>query len=103
MFKVKFLDKIVPTTVQYDCSKICEDLFHHHEHCPSIPQDQLKLEFSAVKDEVNKTWSGTAHVPIEYFPPGVNKINAYAIHGSGHARQYEALYPASKDFSMPDL
>lgn len=52
---------------------------------------------------MNKTWKGTAVIPLEYFPPDVTKINAYAIHGSGDERQYEALYPASEEFYTPDL
>ena len=49
------------------------------------------------------TWSGNAIIPLDYFPPDVNKINAYAIHGSGSNRQYEALYPANETFQRPDL
>ena len=49
------------------------------------------------------TWCGSAFVPVEYFPPDVNKINAYAIHGTGNGRQYEAMYPATKKFQSPDL
>jgi hypothetical protein len=30
-------------------------------------------------------------------------MNAYAIHGSGEARQYEALYPATKEFDQANL
>uniref|UniRef100_A0A803TGX4 Uncharacterized protein n=1 Tax=Anolis carolinensis TaxID=28377 RepID=A0A803TGX4_ANOCA len=39
------------------------------------------------------TWNGTAIIPWSYFPPGVDKMNSYAIHGSGIGRIYEALYP----------
>lgn len=38
-------------------------------------------------------WKGRAYLPWNYFPPGVNKFNAFAIHGSGEHRKYEALYP----------
>lgn len=65
-------------------------------------QDKLDLNYTAAIDDVNKTWKGTAVIPLEYFPPGVSKINAYAIHGSGDKRQYEALYPAS-EYHTPDL
>lgn len=42
-------------------------------------------------------WVGQALLPWRYFPPGVNKMNSYAIHGSGEARTYEALYPVPRD------
>ncbi|XP_046901759.1 UPF0462 protein C4orf33 homolog [Hypomesus transpacificus] len=38
-------------------------------------------------------WIGEALLPWRYFPPNVNKMNSYAIHGSGKGRTYEALYP----------
>ena len=66
-------------------------------------QDKLDLNYTAEIDDATKTWKGRAMIPLEYFPPEVTKINAYAIHGSGNDRQYEALYPASKDFHTPDL
>ncbi|XP_061189290.1 UPF0462 protein C4orf33 homolog [Saccostrea echinata] len=57
--------------------------------------DLLPMKYtSAIKGD---TWEGTALIPMSYFPPKVSKFNAYAIHGSGSTRTYEALYPASKD------
>lgn len=53
------------------------------------------MEFSATTD--GKKWKGEALVPWAYFPPNVNKMNSYAIHGSGENRTYEALYPIPKD------
>ncbi|XP_015200370.1 UPF0462 protein C4orf33 homolog isoform X2 [Lepisosteus oculatus] len=44
-----------------------------------------------------KKWKGTALLPWSYFPPGVDKMNSYAIHGSGNGRIYEALYPVPRD------
>lgn len=66
-------------------------------------QDKLDLNYTAEIDDASKTWKGSAIIPLEYFPPEVTKFNAYAIHGSENGRQYEALYPASKDFHTPDL
>ncbi|XP_028599152.2 UPF0462 protein C4orf33 homolog [Podarcis muralis] len=46
--------------------------------------------------EVSRTcakWNGKAHLPWSYFPPATDKFNAFAIHGSGVNRTYEALYP----------
>ncbi|KAM7009270.1 UPF0462 protein C4orf33 homolog [Tautogolabrus adspersus] len=42
-------------------------------------------------------WMGEALVPWSYFPPNVNKMNSYSIHGSGEKRTYEALYPIPKE------
>lgn len=53
------------------------------------------MEFSATTD--GKKWKGEALVPWAYFPPNVNKMNSYAIHGSGENRTYEALFPIPKD------
>lgn len=66
-------------------------------------KDKLALNYTATTDSVHKTWKGKAVIPVDYFPPGVTKVNAYAIHGSGDSRQYEALYPATKEFGTPDF
>ncbi|XP_033631519.1 UPF0462 protein C4orf33 homolog [Asterias rubens] len=50
------------------------------------------------------TWRGIARIRLEYFPHGVNKFNAYAIHGKGTNRTYEALYHVPKDkYTSPDF
>lgn len=69
----------------------------------SHSQDKLPIEYTATIDQANGSWTGTAKIPMDYFPPGVHKINAYAIHGSGINRRYESLYPASADAKNPDL
>lgn len=48
-------------------------------------------------------WTGEAILPRGYFPPGVTKFNAYAIHGEGEDRVYESLYPATGGETQPDL
>lgn len=65
----------------------------------------LRMSYKAKKDELKKQWSGTAIIPMEYFPPGIGSgmMNAYAIHGSGLNRTYESLYPAPKNATAPDL
>eukprot|EP00118_Oscarella_pearsei_P026158 m.309512 g.309512 ORF g.309512 m.309512 type:complete len:194 (+) comp46735_c0_seq1:83-664(+) len=69
----------------------------------NIVKDNLFINFSVDKLSENR-WRGTAFIPIDYFPPGVTKFNAYAIHGSGDARQYEALYPVPKaKYESPDF
>ena len=60
------------------------------------------MNFQATID--GSKWSGVAYIPAEYFPPKVDSFNAYAIHGSGNERVYEALYPVPPDkYAEPDL
>ncbi|XP_073699221.1 UPF0462 protein C4orf33 homolog [Garra rufa] len=56
---------------------------------------QLPLSFKVNIED--KIWKGEALLPWRYFPPGVNKMNSYAIHGSGDHRSYEALYPIPRE------
>ncbi|XP_050972288.1 UPF0462 protein C4orf33 homolog [Labeo rohita] len=56
---------------------------------------QLPLSFKVNIE--NNIWKGEALIPWRYFPPGVNKMNSYAIHGSGAERSYEALYPVPRE------
>ncbi|XP_016104512.1 UPF0462 protein C4orf33 homolog isoform X1 [Sinocyclocheilus grahami] len=56
---------------------------------------QLPLSFKA--NIKNKTWKGEALLPWRYFPQGINKMNSYAIHGSGAGRTYEALYSVPRE------
>lgn len=62
----------------------------------------LPVEYTA---SINgQKWHGIARIPKSYFPPNVNMINAYAIHGSNESRIYEALYPVPEGhFDYPDL
>lgn len=55
---------------------------------------QLPIVFTSTKS--GDRWTGEAVIPWTYFPPNVDKMNSYAIHGSGAARTYEALYPIPK-------
>lgn len=57
-------------------------------------QQGLALSFGASR--AGGRWHGHAHLPWSYFPPGVNKFNAFAIHGSGDARCHEALFPVPR-------
>ena len=52
----------------------------------------LPLNFT-VQDRTGRNWRGEAIIPADYLPVSVTKMNAYAIHGSGTDRVYEALYP----------
>ncbi|KAG8231324.1 hypothetical protein J437_LFUL011717 [Ladona fulva] len=47
-------------------------------------------------------WTGKAMIPASYFPPGVTRFNAYAIHDVEHnsvddPRRYESLFPTPTD------
>ena len=51
---------------------------------------------------MNKVWRGEAFIPNEYFPPNVDKFNAYAIHGQPeNQRIYKALFPSNG--AQPDF
>ncbi|XP_013417302.1 UPF0462 protein C4orf33 homolog [Lingula anatina] len=54
-------------------------------------KDKLPLQFSANIED--KKWTGSALIPLPYFPPKVTKFNAYAIHNCNKERHFEALYP----------
>ena len=60
-----------------------------------LSRHTLPLEYSAQIDKDTGTWTGEARVPMDYFPPDVSLFNAYAIHGTGEGRKYEALYEVS--------
>ena len=60
-----------------------------------IYRHTLPLEYSATINNSTGTWSGKARIPADYFPPDVTLFNAYAIHGTGDERKYEALYESS--------
>ena len=67
-----------------------------------ILQEELALDYTAKID--GDKWSSVAYIPAEYFPAKVDSFNAYAIHGSGDERMYEALNPVPQDkFTSPDL
>ncbi|XP_038604282.1 UPF0462 protein C4orf33 homolog [Tachyglossus aculeatus] len=57
----------------------------------NVWKQKLPLAFEVSRSGVR--WEGKAHLPWSYFPPGVNKFNSFAIHGSGAERVYEAAYP----------
>lgn len=67
-------------------------------------QEGLPLEFLTGIQEDRSSWKGSATVPLEYLPPGLRGFNAYAIHGTGEQREYQALYPAEGGkHDQPDL
>ncbi|KAK2193054.1 hypothetical protein NP493_17g00019 [Ridgeia piscesae] len=65
-------------------------------------KDELPLKFKVTTD--GNKWQGEAVIPSDYFPPKVSKFNAYAIHGEGEGRVYEALNPVPNGaYSNPDF
>ncbi|XP_078260719.1 UPF0462 protein C4orf33 homolog [Rhinoraja longicauda] len=86
----------------------CKELYLEVELCPhgqhlvlllagegKAWKKELDLKYDSTIDDQH--WEGKALVPWRYFPDDVNKFNAYAIHGSGDKRVYEALYPIPKE------
>ena len=62
------------------------------------------LPLDYVVEIVDQQWTGQVRIPLEYLPADVTKMNAYAIHGSGSKRVYEALYPVpGGKYQDPDL
>ena len=66
-------------------------------------QTLLPMKYAATISADKETWEGHAEIPVDYFPPNVDKFNAYAIHGEDPNRQYEQLYAQKIVSSYPDL
>ncbi|XP_064483157.1 UPF0462 protein C4orf33 homolog [Ornithodoros turicata] len=65
-------------------------------------RENLPLQY--VANIVGKYWHGEAHIPEDYYPPGVAKINIYAQHTVKGNITYEALYPVPKDlYRFPQI
>ena len=60
----------------------------------NMVKDELDMDYTATIDRSQSSWKGVAKIPLSYFPVGTNRLNAYAIHGSGTNRIYQSLYPA---------
>uniref|UniRef100_A0A8D1DX51 Uncharacterized protein n=1 Tax=Sus scrofa TaxID=9823 RepID=A0A8D1DX51_PIG len=78
-------------TKQYLEVELCKFSFNAHK----LLSEGLSLQF-----KVNITWdqwNGITFLLWEYFPPGIDKMNSYAIHGSGIGRIYEALYSIPRE------
>ncbi|CAD5116429.1 DgyrCDS5319 [Dimorphilus gyrociliatus] len=59
-------------------------------------KDKLPLNYNAIISDDKKYWTGEALIPWSYFPYKTRKFNAFAIHGVGECRVYEALFPVQK-------
>ena len=68
-----------------------------------IFKQMLPLTTYKVEHPSADRWIGRALVPRSLFPAFIDRFNAYAIHGQGANRTYEALYPATVDSEQPDF
>jgi len=59
------------------------------------------MQYEAEISPDRKSWKGKAVVPKHYFPPNVNRFNAYAINKPEEPRAYKSLYPSSG--AQPDF
>lgn len=58
--------------------------------------------FFLFSDKENNIWRGEAFIPNEYFPPDIDKFNAYAIHGQPESQRiYKSLFPSNA--TQPDF
>ena len=60
-----------------------------------LRESGLAIAFEAHRSA--KRWNGRARIPDSDLPSELRSCNAYAIHGSGPARRYLALYPSAGD------
>ena len=56
-------------------------------------------------DGENPRWKGQAHIALDYFPPNVDKVNFYAIHGTDTELKSERVYKSYKSVpgEFPDF
>lgn len=72
----------------------------------NVTRTPISLKSYDVKIQHDKHWSGRAIVSHDDLPYGIDKFNAYAIHGSGSNRTYLSLFPAphnNPNYSEPDF
>jgi hypothetical protein len=58
----------------------------------NVVKSGLPLPYRARID--GSRWTGEAEIPAEFLPPGLDRVNAFAIHGVGAARRFLAAFPA---------
>ena len=61
----------------------------------NVVAEGMALEVTTTRDA--ERWRCEAVIPASLLPPGVNRVNAFAIHGVGGDRRYLALRPAGGD------
>lgn len=82
------------------CSSRTELFLVSRQNNRVIMANCKQIHFS-FQDKAKKTWIGHAKLPKDYFPPNVDKFNAYAIHGLDGNRCYKSLFPVPG--SSPDF
>jgi hypothetical protein len=68
-----------------------------------IEREALTIEYRALRS--GSRWHGLARIPDALVPPRVERLGAFAIHGSGAGRRYLALAPlpgSAPDFHRPE-
>uniref|UniRef100_A0A8C1EYS6 Chromosome 4 open reading frame 33 n=2 Tax=Cyprinus carpio TaxID=7962 RepID=A0A8C1EYS6_CYPCA len=80
-------------TEQYLEVEVCP----HGQHLILLLNGKHNLPLLFKANIEDNKWKGEALLPWRYFPQGINKMNSYAIHGSGAGRTYEALYPVPRE------
>lgn len=66
-----------------------------------VVDDSVSIEFEAEIDRSGGRWSGRARIDRDWEPIGLDRANAYAIHGTGADRRYLAMSPVLGD--KPDF
>jgi hypothetical protein len=64
--------------------------------------DDLQIDYEA--EIMGKRWTARSLIPSRFLPSPILKYNAFAIHGTGHARRYLAHSPvpgSQPDFHQP--
>jgi hypothetical protein len=61
----------------------------------------LPLNYRSQINRQTNRWYGKAIIPLDYFPPQVDRFNAYAIHDQDVKPIYKSLYPSNG--AQPDF
>ena len=56
-----------------------------------VVRSKIPIEYAAAP--ANGRWRGSAQVHRKWLPQGLERFNAYAIHGTGATRRYLAHFP----------
>ena len=53
-----------------------------------VVREHVALDYRVRHEDTR--FFGQAHIPLDWLPPGADRMNAYAIHGPSHAREHLA-------------
>src|SRR5688500_4801168 len=65
-------------------------LFDGFRNCVKTGEE---IELDVINRIVFDTWVCDVEIPLAYVPANITRFNAYALHGEGDERHYEALGP----------